>query len=116
MKLREIYELAIEMGMAHDPRGEKGVQKELDRQKRIYESLSGKQKEAFSQDLLANPYADSRILNGTGEEEINGLICGVDMETHRFGPFAPSRRCWFGRPQRCDAYAVADLRRGRCSH
>ncbi|MBQ6810109.1 MAG: NGG1p interacting factor NIF3, partial [Firmicutes bacterium] len=81
MKLREIYELAIEMGMAHDPRGEKGVQKELDRQKRIYESLSGKQKEAFSQDLLANPYADSRILNGTGEEEINGLICGVDMET-----------------------------------
>ena len=81
MKLKEIHELAVSMGMSHDPRGEKGIQKELNRQKRIYESLKGKEKDAFSLDLLENPYADSRILNGTGEEEINGLICGVDMET-----------------------------------
>lgn len=81
MKLKEIHELAIAMGMSHDPRGEKGIQKELDRQKRIYDSLNGREKDAFSVDLLSNPYADSRILNGTGEEEINGLICGVDMET-----------------------------------
>lgn len=81
MKLKEIHELAIAMGMSHDPRGEKGIQKELDRQKNIYEGLKGKEKDAFSLDLLTNPYADSRILNGTGEEEINGLICGVDMET-----------------------------------
>lgn len=81
MKLKEIYDLAIEMGMQHDPRGEKGIQKELERQKRIYDGLKGREKDAFSQELLTNPYADSRILNGTGEEEIHGLICGVDMET-----------------------------------
>ena len=41
MKLREIYELAVAMGMSHDPRGEKGIQKELDRQKRIYDWYHG---------------------------------------------------------------------------
>lgn len=81
MKLKEIYDLAITMGKEADPRGEKGIQKELNRQKRIYDSLKGREKDAFSLDLLTNPYADSRIVNGTGEEEIHGLICGVDMET-----------------------------------
>ena len=81
MKLKEIHELAIAMGRAADPRGEKGVQKELDHQKRIYDSLKGKEKEVFPVELLTNPYADSRIVNGNGDEEINGLICGVDMET-----------------------------------
>ncbi len=81
MKLKEIHELAVKMGKAADPRGESGIQKELDHQKHIYENLKGKEKEAFPLELLDNPYADSRILNGEGDEDISGLICGVDMET-----------------------------------
>ena len=80
MKLKAIYDLAIALGRENDPRGEKGVQKELEKQKRIYEGLKGKEQETFDTELLKNPYADSRLLNGDGEEEISGLICGVDME------------------------------------
>ncbi|MGI5873161.1 MAG: NGG1p interacting factor NIF3 [Bacillota bacterium] len=81
MKLKEIHQLAIEMGRDADPRGEQEIQKELRRQKRIYDGLKGREKEAFPTELLENPYADSRVVNGDGETEIKGLLCGVDMET-----------------------------------
>ena len=61
MKLKEIHELAVSMGMSHDPRGEKGIQKELDRQKRIYESLKGKEKDAFS---LVMDFAQTTVRAG----------------------------------------------------
>ena len=81
MKLREIYELAIEAGIENDPRGRAGVEKELQRQQKIYDALKGAEKEAFDRELLRNPFGDSRLLVGSGEEEIHGLLAGVDMET-----------------------------------
>jgi len=39
MTIQEIYDLAINMGTGADPRGKKGVQKYLERQKKSYEEL-----------------------------------------------------------------------------
>lgn len=81
MKLREIYDLAIATGIENDPRGKDGVEKELKKQQKIYDNLKDEDKEFFDQELLKNPFGDSRILHGSGEEEIGGLIAGIDMET-----------------------------------
>ncbi|GAQ94030.1 putative GTP cyclohydrolase 1 type 2, NIF3 family [Thermodesulfovibrio aggregans] len=80
MKLRELYKKAIQIGIENDPRGKDEVLKELEKRKKDYESLSEKKREFFDIESLENPYSDSRILFGTGEEEVKTIIAGIDME------------------------------------
>ncbi|WP_353684811.1 NGG1p interacting factor NIF3 [Thermodesulfovibrio sp. 3907-1M] len=80
MKLRELYKKAIQVGIENDPRGKDEVLKELEKRKKEYEALSDKKKEFFDIESLENPYSDSRILFGTGDEEIKTIIAGIDME------------------------------------
>lgn len=81
MKLKEIYELFISTGIKNDPRGEKEVNDLLNERKKEYNKLSDEDKEYFDKETLTNPYGDTRILYGTGEEEIKSLIAGIDVDT-----------------------------------
>lgn len=81
MKLREMYELFINLGIKNDPRGEKEVIELLNERKKDYEKLSNEEKEFFDLESLTNPYGDTRILYGTGDEEIKSLIAGIDIDT-----------------------------------
>ncbi len=81
MKLKEIYELFISTGIKNDPRGEKDVNDLLNERKKEYNKLSDEEKEYFDKETLTNPYGDTRILYGTGEEEIKSLIAGIDVDT-----------------------------------
>ncbi|MEK6652488.1 MAG: NGG1p interacting factor NIF3, partial [Nitrospirota bacterium] len=38
------------------------------------------EKEFFDNETLNNPYSDSRILNGTGDEKIKSALIGIDIE------------------------------------
>ncbi|MCS7203296.1 MAG: NGG1p interacting factor NIF3 [Thermodesulfovibrio sp.] len=80
MKLMDFYRKAIEIGIENDPRGKEEVLKELEKRKREYEELPEKKKEYFDLESLKNPYSDTRILFGTGEEDIKTIIVGIDME------------------------------------
>ena len=80
MKLKEIYETALKMGIKADPRGKKGIEKLLARNKEQYKDLKPDEKELFDQDKLTNPYADSRILVGDPEMEVTGILTGIDLE------------------------------------
>lgn len=80
MRLRQLYDKAISIGIENDPRGKEIVQKDLEIRKKDFESLKDKEKESFDKESLTNPYSDSRILNGTGEEEIKSALVGIDME------------------------------------
>ncbi len=80
MKLRDIYEKAVAAGMETDPRGKEEVERYLQARKKDFESLKDKDKEFFDQAALKNPYADSRILFGTGDEEVHSALVGIDME------------------------------------
>ncbi|HWP97056.1 MAG TPA: NGG1p interacting factor NIF3 [Syntrophomonadaceae bacterium] len=80
MKLRAIYDLAVEMGKHYDVRGSQ-VQRVLEDKKKKYEKLPEEEKAAFDVESLGNPFSDSRILVGSGEEEINSLFVGIDIET-----------------------------------
>jgi len=80
VKLRKIYETVVAKGIEADPRGKKAVLKTLERKNESYKGMKKEDKEFFDLESLANPYADTRILHGTGDEEIKTVIVGVDME------------------------------------
>ena len=80
MKIREIYQKAVDVGMSNDPRGRDAVLKDLQRIEKEYGDLKPGEKEFFDQESLINPYADSRILSGSGEEDVKTILLGIDIE------------------------------------
>ncbi len=80
MKLRKIYEIIVSKGIEADPRGKKTVLKSLEKKKKEYKDTKKEEKEFFDVESLTNPYADTRIIHGTGEEEIETALVGIDME------------------------------------
>ncbi len=80
MKLRKLYETVVANGIDADPRGKKTVLKTLTKKNESYKAMKKEDREFFDTESLKNPYADTRILHGTGDEEIKTVIVGVDME------------------------------------
>lgn len=80
MKIKEIYNLAINKGIDADFRGREAVEKFLKRKREKYEQLPEKEKEDFDLESLENPYLDSRILNISQDKEIKRILVGVDVE------------------------------------
>lgn len=80
MKLREIYELAIKMGMENDPRGLSMVEEELKVKKEQFQELKEQEKQEFDQEKLINPYSDTRILTGNEEMSVKRILAGIDIE------------------------------------
>lgn len=81
MKLKNLYKRTIEIGMDADVRGKKQLEKMLQKQADRFKKLDAKEKELFDEERTWNPYSDSRILNGTGEEDVTRLMIGIDIET-----------------------------------
>ncbi|MBI5492976.1 MAG: NGG1p interacting factor NIF3 [Deltaproteobacteria bacterium] len=80
MKIKDIYEKAIKRGIELDPRGADEVRRELDREKKEYDSLKEKDRKYFDTERLTNPYSDSRILCGDPEKDVKRVLVGIDME------------------------------------
>ncbi len=80
MKLRDLYELAVKTGIEHDPRGRDSVQRELESLKKKFQEMPEKEKEFFDREALWNPYSDTRLLNGSGDEEVRTILAGIDIE------------------------------------
>jgi len=80
MRIKEIYNLAINMGIDADFRGRKAVENILERKRKKYEKLSEKEKEFFDKEILKNPYSDSRILNIAEDKEVKRILIGIDIE------------------------------------
>ena len=80
MRLDEIYRIAVQAGRDADPRGNKRVEKDLAAVKKEYDELKEKDREFFDLERLTNPYADTRILNGAPDTEVQTILVGIDME------------------------------------
>lgn len=80
MLLKKLYKTIVTIGIEADPRGKKVVMKSLNKRKSSYENMKGEDKEFFDKESFTNPYADTRILNGTGDEEVKAALVGIDME------------------------------------
>jgi len=80
MKIQEIYNLGIQLGIDADFRGREDVEKHLQKKRERYEKLSEKEKKDFDIDALTNPYLDSRILNIAQDKEIKKILIGIDVD------------------------------------
>ena len=79
MKIKEIYNLAIQMGIKADFRGEQGIRKFLENKRKQYEKMDEKEKQEFDKEALENPYLDSGIHNIAEDKEIKRVLVGVDI-------------------------------------
>ncbi len=80
MTTKQIFDLAVSLGMKADLRGPAGVKKYLARVKAKYEKLSQAEKAEFDIEKLTNPYSDTRILVDTGKKVIKKVLTGIDMQ------------------------------------
>jgi len=79
MTTKQIYDLAIKLGIGADLRGSEKVKKYLDRFKKNYEKMNAGEKKEFDTEKLTNPFSDTRILVDNGKN-VKKIIVGVDME------------------------------------
>lgn len=80
MTIKQIFNLGLETGIAADPRGKRGVEKWLERQKKIYHKLSKDEREFFDRERLTNPYADSFIHFGEPDHKVKVVLAGIEAE------------------------------------
>jgi len=81
MTAKEIYALAIKMGMEADPREKKEIHRQLEKDKKQYEKLEKKEKEEFDKERFTNPYPDTRFLTGSLNKKVRRVLVGIDMES-----------------------------------
>ena len=80
MTTKQIYELAVKMGIKADLRGQAKVKKYLDRIREQYEKMDKEEKKEFDQEKLTNPYSDTRILQVSGSKTVKKVLTGIDMD------------------------------------
>jgi len=81
MNTQDIYNLAIDLGIKNDLRGEDRVRRLLVKNKKKKEELSPKELAIFDDESLTNPYSDSRILNLANDKPIKKILVGIDIES-----------------------------------
>ncbi|MDQ1284431.1 MAG: NGG1p interacting factor [Patescibacteria group bacterium] len=79
MKIKDIYDLAIEIGIKNDFRTKAEINEYLKRKKEEYDKLPKEEKEYFDKERLKNPYSDSRIHFDGGKKEIKKVFAGIDI-------------------------------------
>ena len=80
MRLRDLYQKAIDTGIENDPRGKDIVFKDLRRRKKEFDELKTGENDFFDPESLHNPYSDSRILHGSDDMAVNTVLAGIDID------------------------------------
>lgn len=79
MTSKQIYDLAIKLGIKADLRGEECVKKYLERAKKKFAKLSDKEKKNFDKEKLINPYSDTRFLIDNKKGGVKKAMVGIDV-------------------------------------
>lgn len=79
MTIGQIYELALAKGLKADPRGQDGIKKILEREKKKFNKFDPDQKKRFDQERLKHPFSDSRILYGEPANSVKRILAGIDI-------------------------------------
>ncbi len=80
MTIKQIYDLAIKLGIEHDLRGRDTVRKNLKRTRERYERLTPAQKKEFDLEKLTNPFSDTRISVGKPDTPVRRVMVGIDID------------------------------------
>lgn len=80
MKLKTLFRRSVEIGIDADPRGKVLIQRQLKKQSDRMKKVEGNDKAFFDEERTWNPFPDTRILAGTGDEEVKRMVVGIDIE------------------------------------
>ena len=79
MKIADIHNLSIKMGVESDFRGREGVWKLLDDKRKKFEKLSPEEQDELGKESFENPYLDSGVYNIANDKEIKKVLVGIDI-------------------------------------
>lgn len=80
MKVKDIYQLAIKLGIEADPRAKKKIDSILKEAEKEYKDLKKEDKELYDTEKIKNPFPDTRVFIDNGKE-IKKILVGIDMES-----------------------------------
>lgn len=80
MKLQEIYQMLVSLGIDADPRGRGEVEKVLEQRKKEFNEMKEEERLEYDQESLTNPYSDTRVLWGDSQKEVKRVLVGIDIE------------------------------------
>jgi putative NIF3 family GTP cyclohydrolase 1 type 2 len=79
MTIKEIYKLALDLGIENDFRTKAEISEYLKLKKEEYDNLSKDEKPYFDKEKLANPYSDTRIHFDSGKKNIKRVFASIDV-------------------------------------
>lgn len=79
LTIKQIYNLAINLGVKNDLRGQSLVKRKLERINKQYKELPEAKKAEFDQERLCNPFSDTRYF-GNPAKKINRILAGIDID------------------------------------
>ena len=81
MTIKQIYELAVKLGIKYDLRGTEAVRRKLKREKDKFEKLSAEKKKEYDTEHLTNPFSDTRMFARDPNKPVSRILAGIDIET-----------------------------------
>ncbi|MBF2052591.1 MAG: NGG1p interacting factor NIF3 [Candidatus Sericytochromatia bacterium] len=79
MRIWNIYQQAIDMGIGSDPRGREAVLESLRDRQADYHALPEAEALHFDKEMLHNPYPDTRLLYGEPTTTVRHVFMGIDI-------------------------------------
>lgn len=81
MTIKQIFNLAIQMGIKNDLRGPATVQKRLKEEQEKFKKLSKEEQAEYDKDRLENPFSDSRMFAANPDKKVKRVLVGIDIDT-----------------------------------
>ena len=81
MTIKQVYDLAIKLGIQNDLRGANRVRANLKKLNEKYQKLSGEEKKEFDKESLINPYSDNRVYYVDPNKQVKIILTGIDIGT-----------------------------------
>lgn len=81
MTIKQIFNLAIQMGIKNDLRGASTVLKRLKKEQEKFKKLSKEEQAEYDKDRLENPFSDSRMFAANPDKKVKRALVGVDIDT-----------------------------------
>ena len=82
MRFGDLYDRALEIGIAKDPRGRVRMEQRLNSLRERYAQLCPGEASCFDVERLSNPFGDFRIVVGSRDTEFDAVLTGI----HILGP------------------------------
>ncbi len=79
MKLSKLYQAMIDNALKMDPRPDKLIKEDIKKAEKDYAEAKGPDRKFFDKESLRHPYHDTRIINGSGDEEVRDVMVGIDI-------------------------------------